>query len=457
MKKVWQRFKKTINPPRKAASGEIVSANAVVIPRDQHNISRRDISSAAIKVLNRLHEAGYGAFLVGGGVRDLLLGMHPKDFDVTTDATPEQIRKLFSNSMIIGRRFRLVHVRYGREIIEVATFRGAGALIDDPADEAQPGILLNDNVYGSMEEDAFRRDFTVNALFYNIADYSLVDYCHGMRDLKSNQICVMGDPERRYREDPVRMLRAVRLSAKLGFTIEPASAQPIAEMAELLNHVSPARLFDEFVKMLMGGKSELTFSQLQRYDLFTHLFEQTWNSINGDRSVYTSALVKAALQETDKRVNADKSINPAFMLAVLLWEPMQERVRVHQDAGETLYSAMSIAQNEVVKEQMRQLAPPRRIVTAMREIWMLQYQFSQTRKHRIMRAFEHPRFRAAYDFLLLRVQAGEPLGELAEWWTQFQQADIPTQESMIDKPRSTGRPRRRRRSGPRKPPKVHHD
>jgi len=457
MKKVWQKFKKTIKPPRKVASGEIVSASAVVIPREQHNISRRDISSAAIKVLNRLHQAGYGAFLVGGGVRDLLLGMHPKDFDVTTDATPEQIRKLFSNSMIIGRRFRLVHVRYGREIIEVATFRGAGGDRDDPADETQPGILLNDNVYGSMEEDAFRRDFTVNALFYNIADFSLVDYCHGMRDLQSKQICVMGDPERRYREDPVRMLRAVRLSAKLGFAIEPASARPIAEMADLLNHVSPARLFDEFVKMLMGGKSELTFNQLQRYDLFTHLFAQTWNSINGDRSVYTSALIKAALQETDKRVNADKSINPAFMLAVLLWEPMQERVRVHQDAGETLYSAMSIAQNEVVKEQMRQLAPPRRIVTAMREIWMLQYQFSQTRKHRIMRAFEHPRFRAAYDFLLLRVQAGEPLGELAEWWTQFQQADIATQESMIDKPRSTGRPRRRRRSGPRKPPKVHHD
>lgn len=429
-----------------------MSANAVVIPRNQHSISRGDISPAALKVLNRLHQAGYAAFLVGGGVRDLLLGLHPKDFDVTTNATPEQIRKLFSNSMIIGRRFRLVHVRYGREVVEVATFRGAGDGVEE-SDEELPGILLNDNVYGSMEEDAFRRDFTVNALFYNIADFSLIDYCHGMRDLQAKQICVMGDPERRYREDPVRMLRAVRLSAKLQFNIESESAKPIADLADLLTHVSPARLFDEFVKMLMGGSAETTFELLQRYDLFRHLFAQTWQSLNGEQANGAQTLIKAALRETDKRVNADKSINPAFMLAVLLWQPMQERVRVHQAAGDTLYAAMAKAQTDVLKEQARQLAPPRRIVTTLREIWMLQYQLAQTRKQRIMRAFEHPRFRAAYDFLLLRVQAGEPLAELADWWTQFQLADGSQQHAMLSKPQGEARPKRRRRPRMRKPPR----
>ncbi|MDQ2994681.1 MAG: polynucleotide adenylyltransferase PcnB, partial [Pseudomonadota bacterium] len=310
MKKVWRSIKKSMSSPSKGARTVPVSVNAVVIPRDAHPISRRDISPAAVKVLNRLDQAGYAAFLVGGGVRDLLLGMHPKDFDVTTDATPEQIRKLFSNSMIIGRRFRLVHVRYGREIVEVATFRGAGGDTDKPVHEkAKSGILLNDNVWGSMEEDAFRRDFTVNALFYNIADFSVVDYCHGMRDLEAKQICVIGDPVVRYREDPVRMLRAVRLSAKLGFTIEQASAKPIAEMANLLSHVSPARLFDEFVKMLVGGKAEATFASLQRYDLFGHLFSQAANIVQDERAGYASALIKAALRETDNRVNADKSIN----------------------------------------------------------------------------------------------------------------------------------------------------
>lgn len=485
MKKVWNKIKAHVSSPRVRKPGVAISANAEVVPSSAHNIVTQDISGAALKVLHRLNDAGYSAYLVGGGVRDLLLGLHPKDFDVTTDASPEQIRRLFSNGRIIGRRFRLVHVRYGREIVEVATFRGqgvpAGSLVDQEEDfddeldsefnedsrgdfqvkpkpgrrhaERPAGVLASDNVYGTMEEDAFRRDFTVNALFYCVKDFTVVDYCNGIRDLDAKQIRVIGNPEQRYREDPVRMLRAVRLAAKLGFTIEPKSAAPIADLASLLSHVPPARLYDELVKIIVGGHSLPAFELLQYYGLFELLFPQTFNSLLGQQGQQALKLIKLAFQETDARIAAEKSINPAFMIAILLWQPLQERIRFHENEGNNQYVSMQLAQNDVVKEQLRWFAAPRRTVTTVREIWMLQYQLLQTRKLRVLKAFHHPRFRAGYDFLVLRAKAGEPLQDLADWWTRFQDLDAQDQETLLDgQPSSGGQKRRRPNNRRRRPP-----
>jgi poly(A) polymerase len=482
MKKVWNKIKSHVGKSRRQDKEVGISANAEIIPSSAHNISSQEISPAALKVLHRLNDSGYSAYLVGGGVRDLLLGKHPKDFDVTTDASPEQIRRVFSNSRIIGRRFRLVHVRYGREIVEVATFRGHGVdtaaevdldedldLLEDlepvendedfparrqedhpssdrfddershnqrPGDQRHlkrpTGVLASDNVYGTMEEDASRRDFTVNALFYCVKDSSVIDYCQGMRDLAAKQIRVIGNPEKRYREDPVRMLRAARLAAKLDFTIEKNSAAPIADLANLLSHVPPARLYDELVKMIVGGHSLPAFDLLQHYGLFEYLFPQTYASLFGQQGEMALRLIKLALKETDARIAAEKSINPAFMIAILLWEPLQERMQFHESEGNNLYVAMQLAQNDVVREQLRCFSAPRRVITTVREIWTLQYQLVQTRKHRVLRAYEHPRFRAGYDFLLLRAKAGEPLESLGDWWTRFQNADVETQEAMMD-------------------------
>lgn len=485
MKKVWNKIKSHVRKPRRQKPSAGISAKAEITPASAHHVSSRDVSGAALKVLHRLNDAGYSAYLVGGGVRDLLLGKHPKDFDVTTDASPEEIRRLFSNSRIIGRRFRLVHVRYGREIVEVATFRGKGAdavadvdldedleLVEDlesnfdaaAEDDFTPdrdmererinrragrpaGVLASDNVYGTMEEDASRRDFTINALFYCVKDSSVIDYCEGMRDLEAKQIRVIGNPEKRYREDPVRMLRAIRFAAKLGFTIEKQSAAPIGDLANLLAHVPPARLYDELVKLIVCAHSLPAFDLLHFYGLFEFLFPQTYACLLGNQSEMTSRLIKLALKETDARIAAEKSINPAFMIAILLWQPLQDRLHFHESEGNNLYVSMQLAQNDVVREQLHVFAAPRRTMTSVREIWMLQYQLAQTRKHRILRAFEHPRFRAGYDFLLLRAKAGEPVQSLADWWTEFQKVDHDRQESLMNELQgSHGAPKKRRPS-----------
>lgn len=484
MKKVWQNIKSHVSKPRRRPAVQI-SARAEIIPASVHGISPTDISSGSLKVLHRLNDAGYSAYLVGGGVRDLLLGRQPKDFDITTDASPEQIRRLFSNSRIIGRRFRLVHVRYGREIVEVATFRGPGESDSAPADfdedleraedfeptadddfgenfsgrrgsnarrSSRPaGVLASDNVYGTMEEDAARRDFTINALFYCVKDSTVIDYCQGMRDLHAKQIRVIGNPEQRYREDPVRMLRAIRFAAKLGFAIEPQSAAPINDLGHLLTHVPSARLYDELVKVIVSGHAFSAFEFLHYYGFFERVFAQTYASLIGPNSEAASSFIKVALRETDARIAQGKTINPAFMIAVLLWEPLQERREVYQNDGNSLYVAMQLAQNDVVRDQLRQLSAPRRTVTTMRDIWMLQYQLAQTRKMRILRAFEHPYFRAGYDFLVLRAKAGEPLGALADWWTRFQEVDVQTQEAMMDElQHAHGVPKKRRSSSRRR-------
>ncbi len=483
MKKVWNTIKSRVSKPRRAESSTSISANAEIIPSASHNISQNNISSASLKVLHRLNDAGFSAYLVGGGVRDLLLDRKPKDFDVATNASPEQIRRLFSNSRIIGRRFRLVHIRYGREIVEVATFRGKGGNVPDEELEnnldrieenedivsedfekenfvaqkskkkpsrTPAGILEHDNVYGTMEEDAFRRDFTVNALFYGVEDSSVIDFCHGMQDLENKKIRVIGDPEQRYREDPVRMLRAIRFAAKLGFTIDQHSAAPIRKLSDLLSHVPPARMYDEFIKLIVSGFSVQTFELLMQYGLFEYIFPHTHRCLKGSNGDSVLKFIEVALQETDARIAAGKTINPAFMLAVLLWHPLQERRQFYEQEGHNLYVANQLAQNDVIKEQLSRIASPRRTTTTLRDIWMLQNLLVQTRKMRILRAFHHQHFRAGYDFLLLRGRVGESVQSLVDWWTHFQQVDEEAQENLMNELQSMqgskrrGSPRRRR-------------
>lgn len=469
MKKVWQTIKSRVRKPQRGTSSRAISSNAEVVPSSSHHISNHDISPASMKVLHRLTDAGYAAYLVGGGVRDLLLHRKPKDFDIATDASPEEIRRLFGNSRIIGRRFRLVHIRYGREIVEVATFRGGNnSVVEDELEnnveqveeievtvnksrKNPVGILEHDNVYGTMEEDAFRRDFTVNALFYRVDDSSVIDFCRGLHDLQNKKIRVIGEPEQRYREDPVRMLRAIRFAAKLEFAIEQQSAAPIRNLAYLLSHVPPARMYDEFIKLIVSGASVQIFDLLMQFGLFEYIFPRTNHCLKGDNAESALKLLTVALQETDARISAGKTINPAFMLAVLLWYPLQERRQHYEREGHNLYVANQLAQNDVIKEQLAHLSVPRRTSTTLRDIWMLQNHLAQTRKIRILRAFHHPHFRAGYDFLLLRGRAGESVQLVADWWTRFQEADEQAQENLINELQSTQgskkrRPSRRRRS-----------
>ncbi len=418
-----------------------------IIPRSEHNISRANISENALKVLYRLKKSGYQAYLVGGGVRDLLLGREPKDFDVATDATPEQVRQVFRNCRLIGRRFRLAHVRFGREIIEVATFRSAdfGKLA-----QSANGMVLDDNRYGTIEEDALRRDFTVNALYYNIADFSVVDYSTGMEDLRAGLLRLLGDPETRYREDPVRMLRAVRFAAKLGFNIEPATEEPIARLGHLLAEVPPARLFEEVLKLFVSGHAVASFEKMRHYGLFAWLFPQTDEALSHEEHEFPLTLLLRGLENTDRRLAEGKPVTPAFLFAVLLWEPLRRRAeRLEREEGLPPYPAIQQAATEVVARQVQRVAVPRRFTTPMREIWSLQPRFRNTRGKRPARLLAHPRFRAAYDFLLLRAEAGEADPELAAWWTRYQEQQG-LDPAGGNKP-SAGR-RRRRRPRKRRPP-----
>ncbi|HET7269238.1 MAG TPA: polynucleotide adenylyltransferase PcnB [Oleiagrimonas sp.] len=392
-----------------------------VIARDGHTISRKHISKGALRVLYRLHESGYRACLVGGAVRDLLLGVTPKDFDVATDATPEQVRQLFRNCRLIGRRFRLAHVLFGREIVEVATFRGFGEGGEgDDTRRVVDGRLVRDNVWGSIEEDALRRDFRVNALYYDIADFSVIDYVGGMRDLDDRVLRLIGDPEQRYREDPVRMLRAARLSAKLGFAIDEAALAPIVQLRDLLADASPARLFDESLKLFMAGRAADSFHTLERLGLLETLFPATAGALQRDDAALRG-MIEQGLANTDERVADGRRVTPAFLFAVLLWDEARRQVAALVDNGLEPSLAWQRASHHVVAAQSRHVAIPRRFSRVMEEIWILQPRFARRTRKRAFRLLEHPRFRAAYDFLLLRAPESEELRELGEWWTRAQE------------------------------------
>ncbi len=438
----------------------IAEPRMTVIPREQHTISRKDISENALKVLYRLNKAGYEAYLVGGGVRDLLLGKKPKDFDVTTNATPDQVRKLFRNCRLVGRRFRLAHVMFGPEIIEVATFRGHHE--DQPADRTtsqrgQNGMLLRDNIFGSIEEDAQRRDFTINSLYYSVADFTVRDYVGGMQDLEEGIIRLIGNPETRYREDPVRMLRAVRFAAKLHMRISPETAEPIARLATLINDVPPARLFEESLKLLQAGNGLDTYQLLREYSLFQPLFPTItrYFTEKGDSSM--ERIINLVVKNTDTRIQNDMRVNPAFLFAAMLWYPQLETAqKIAQESGLTYHDAFALAMNDVLDEACRTLAIPKRITTLVRDIWQLQLRMSRRQGKRAWKLMEHPKFRAAYDLLALRaeVEGNHELQKLVQWWGEFQVAAPPAQKGMLDvlddEPDTRRRHRRPRKRTPRR-------
>jgi len=404
------------------------------IARADHNISRKSINENALKVLYRLNNAGYEALLVGGGVRDLLLGLQPKDFDVATDARPEQAAAQFKNGRLIGRRFRLLHVRFGREIIEVATFRAHHDKVEDDDESEgvmQQGMIVRDNVYGNIEEDAWRRDFTVNALYYDIKDFSIIDYTGGLDDLRHKILRCIGDPAQRYCEDPVRMIRAVRLAVKLEFKIEPHSEAPIFELADKLQAIPAARLFEEVLKLFLSGCAAPCLDLLRHYGLFKQLFPYTESSLQHNDSAAV-AFLRLGLKNTDVRIEENKPVTPAFLFAILLWPPLMAEVRhlvASQDMSFT--QALQVASGEIIGRQIARVSLPRRYSVQVREIWLLQAKLQRRQGKRAQRLLEQPRFRAGYDFLLLRSQSSEPeLSELAKWWEDYQKGDAATKQAM---------------------------
>ena len=429
-----------------------------ITPRSEHGISRSNVSENALKVLYRLKNAGYSAFLVGGGVRDLLLGKHPKDFDIVTDAHPEQIKDLFRNARLIGRRFRLAHVRFGRDIVEVATFRAAGDLVavDDDRSHSESGRILRDNVYGTIEEDIWRRDFTVNALYYNIADFSVWDFTTGMEDVRKRELRLIGDPHTRYREDPVRMLRAVRFAAKLDFHIAPETAGPLIELGAHIRDVPAARLFDEVVKLFQSGHAVRSFELLVKYELLPYLFPATSAALEGPDGEAADRFIREGLANTDDRVAEDKPITPMFLYAVLLWPAIKAlAAELERETGANEFEALNEAGHRIVYEQVSRTSLPKRFSVPMREMLMMQRRLATRQGVRAARLLEHKGFRAAYDFLLLRARCGEAETELAEWWTEVQHMDAAEQQKAFGvKRRRNGK---RRRGGRRRSESRTHD
>lgn len=451
--KLFQFCRQIIGP---SANNEnvAISSEPLVIPRGEHGISRKQFSPNAIKVLYRLKDGGYDAYLVGGCIRDVLLGQQPKDFDVVTNATPEQVKKLFRNCRLIGRRFRLAHIVFGREIIEVATMRGHHEAQEDKnqiSQSSEHGQLLRDNVFGSIEEDAERRDFSINALYYSINDFCVYDYANGLAAIKAKQIELIGDPETRYREDPVRMLRAVRFATKLDMQIAPASEKPITELASLLDNIPPARLFEEILKLFLNGKAQQNFIMLRQYGLFKSLFPELDRILDKKPGGLEETFIKQMFANTDIRINADKKVTPAFVFAALLWFPLIERTeKIRRQEQLSEYDAFAQAINKVLSENAQHIAVPKRFTLGARDIWHIQQRLDKRAGQRAYRLTQQPRFKAAYDFLLLRVDAGETEHtELVQWWTQYLGQDINGQKEMVRElghqggPKPRKRPRRR--------------
>ncbi len=417
-----------------------------IIAAGQHPVTPDDISRGATEVVKTLEDAGFNAYVVGGCVRDLLLGMHPKDFDVATDATPEQVKEHFRRARIVGRRFRIVHVRFGREIVEVTTFRAHHTAKSKQGRETskrtQEGMLLRDNVFGSINEDASRRDFTINALYYHPTDNTIYDYANGLVDIDSKTLRIIGDPATRYQEDPVRMLRAARFAARLDFALDPDTAAAIQPSATLLAAIPSARLYDETVKLFMNGYALDTWRQLQTFNLDQQLFPES-AALLDDHEFYQTFIAQA-LTNTDERIKNGKHVTPAFLFAALLWPAVCEARLKFEAAGEPSARALQKAAADVTGRQVSRLAIPKRFSIPMREIWEFQPRLLRRGGQQAFRQVEQPRFRAAYDFLLLREQSGEDAQGLGNWWTQFQDADEDEREAMTKTLGSQGRARKRR-------------
>lgn len=371
--------------------------------------------------------------MVGGSVRDLLLGKQPKDFDIATDARPEQVKSAFNNCILIGRRFRLAHVRFGREIIEVATFRAAETKKSKKHRHiAQHGMVVRDNIYGTLVEDVWRRDFTINALYYNIIDFTVVDYCGGMQDLQNKLLRLIGDPEKRYHEDPVRLLRIIRFAAKLNFTIEENSKTPIIKLAPLLLHIPAARLFEEILKLFHNGAAKTVLQLLIDYQLFAFLFPQTDSLLKTSQKAKIEKWLMLTCETTDQRINADKHVSPAFLFASMLWFSYQEKIKHFHTDRQPIVVAKNKAAHDVLTLQIKTISLPHRYKTAIKEIWNLQDRLNHPSAKQAFSLLHHPRFRAAYDFFVLRSKIDHALVETANWWTKLQAEDAETQEKMIE-------------------------
>ena len=448
LKKLFQSLRSPLRKPQ-----QHIRSTPEVLNSSQHSLQRSQFSRYAVNIVERLQNAGYQAYLVGGCVRDLMLHIEPKDFDVATSATPEQVRAEFRNARIIGRRFKLVHIHFGREIIEVATFRANHPVDDEDEDSNQSsrnesGRILRDNVYGTLEEDAQRRDFTINALYYDPVSERVLDYANGVHDIRNRLIRLIGDPQQRYKEDPVRMLRAVRFAAKLDFGIEKHSATPIRPLAPMLRDIPSARLFEEVLKLFMSGYAASTFEMLVDLELFDPLFPASSKALEYNPT-YTHTLISEALINTDLRIKQNKPVTPAFLFAALLWPALPAKVLRLQERGMPPIPAMNEAAQELIIEQCQRIAIPKRFTMPIREIWDMQERLPRRSGKRADMLLDNPRFRAGYDFLLLRESAGEETDGLGEWWTEYQECNDSERREMIrdlsSKPDATGAPPRKRR------------
>ncbi|HTD06915.1 polynucleotide adenylyltransferase PcnB [Undibacterium sp.] len=433
------------------SKADAASANnePTVLSAKEHGINPNLLSSNAIRVTQTLQEAGFKAFVVGGAVRDLLLGVKPKDFDIATNATPEQVKRLFRRAFIIGKRFQIVHVMFGQDLLEVTTFRGT---VTDGAPKDEHGRVLRDNTFGEQHEDAVRRDFTINAMYYDPATQTVLDYHDGIADIRKKTLRIIGVPEARYREDPVRMLRVVRFAAKLQFTIDPATSAPIAVMAPLINNVPTARVFDEMLKLLMSGHAMACLQQLRKEGLhhgLMPLLDVVLEQPLGEKFVTLS------LANTDERIRQGKPVSPGFLFASLLWHQVLEKWDAYKAAGEFPIPALHLAADDVLNTQTDALALQRKIGSDMRDIWAMQPRFEKRVGKTPYKLLEHPRMRAGYDFLLLRCASGEIDAEIGEWWTDFINGDGAEREHLLTiKPKQEAaapKKRRPRRRSPRKP------
>ncbi len=423
-------------------------ARPVIHGKDKHSIQREHISRCARRTCEELQRAGFATFVVGGAVRDLLLGRRPKDFDIATSATPEEVRSIFRRSRIIGRRFQIVHVMCGPETVEVSTFRAHFAREPDAENTDAHGRMLSDNVFGTQAEDAMRRDFTVNALFYDPVKEEVWDYVHGLKDLKAKKLVIIGDAATRYREDPVRMLRAARLGAKLGLEIDARSREPIKTLRHLLENVPQARLFEEILKLLLSGNAVECVRMLRELDLHHGLLPLLDTALEDPEA---GPFAMAALRATDERLEQGKPVSPAFLLAALLWGRVEKNLHKFEDKGQPTVPALHEAMHEALDNQRESLAIPRRFDATMKELWLMQPRFLQRGGQRPYRLLEHPRFRAAYDFFALRAASANAPQEVAKWWERFQEASPDEREEMLISDEAGPKKKRRRRRNKRKP------
>ena len=398
----------------------------VQIAREQHGLSRQSVHKGALKILYTLRDGGFSGYLVGGCVRDILLGRKPKDFDIATDAHPEQLKGLFRSCYLVGRRFLIAHVRIGKDVFEVSTFRAQPSADkeanSDQVQSTEQGLIVLDNAYGDLEQDVWRRDFTINALYYNIADFSLIDHTGGLSDLDKKLIRIIGDPIQRYKEDPIRMLRALRFAAKLDFKLESATKAPLAELRELLLTVPPARLYLEIEKLFLSGYAESAYDLLLHHKMFSLLFPSSAQALEQASNQRVDKFYRKTLYNTDQRISEGKYVTPAFMIAAFLWYPLQSTIQLlRKKRRKNSYQIFETAADEVLSKQLQRVTIPRRLTVRMREIWSLQTQLEKNNGKRPLRLLQHPRFRAAYDFLLLRAEVDDRLQALADWWTDFQE------------------------------------